>query len=194
MPLPSTIAEFKTWLINCEPLQLAREFCLGNSVHALPTPAEYERFRHKVATQLPSAEFIAIVGSGNWRFSLNPEKLLTEYHAKSDIDVAVVSQELYQGTWDEMRKLHRDRWYTLHPPERAKLVRNGQNVYAGFACPTWLPQRSHPTVYAFKSMLNHLSGPELGYREVKMMYFKNQTEMIDYYRRGFEEAKRGITR
>ena len=160
MPLPSTIAEFKTWLINCEPLQLAREFCLGNSVHALPTPAEYERFRHKVATQLPSAEFIAIVGSGNWRFSLNPEKLLTEYHAKSDIDVAVVSQELYQGTWDEMRKLHRDRWYTLHPPERAKLVRNGQNVYAGFACPTWLPQRSHPTVYAFKSMLNHLSGPE----------------------------------
>lgn len=194
MPRPGTIAEFRAWLIDGEPLQLASEFCLGDSVHALAGPAEYEQFRCKVATQLPPAEFIAIVGSGNWRFSLNPEKLLAEYHAKSDIDVAVVSQELYQSTWDEMRKLHRDRWYTLPETARKKLARNGQNVYAGFACPAWLPERGHPTVYSFKSMLNRLTGPELGYREVKMMYFKNQTEMIDYYRRGFEDAKRGIAR
>lgn len=194
MPLPNTIEEFQTWLINGEPLQLAREFCMRDSVHALPLRAEYERFRRKVAAQLPSAKFIAIVGSGNWRFSLNPEKPFVEYHPKSDIDVAVVSQELYQNTWDEMRKLHRDRWYTLDRTERERLVRYGQNVYAGFACPTWIPQRSHPSLYSFKSMLNRLSGPEVGYREVKIMYFKNQIEMIDYYRRGFEVAKRGVRR
>jgi hypothetical protein len=194
MPLFQTVAEFRTWLTEGEPLQLAHELCLSDRVHALPTPAEYERFRLKVMEQLPATEFVAIVGSGNWRFSLNPDKFLVEYHSKSDIDVAVVSQELYQSTWDEMRKLHRERWYTLSADERSRLTRNGQNIYAGFACPIWIPQRGHPTVYSFKSMLNRLSGPELGYREVKMMYFKNQTEMIDYYRRGFEAGKRGIVR
>jgi hypothetical protein len=72
-------------------------------------------------------------------------------------------------------------------------MRKGQDVYSGFACPVWIPEKGHPKVYAFKSMLNKLSGPAIGYREVKMMYFKNEVEMIDYYRRGFTIAKRGIT-
>lgn len=192
MPLPQNIAEFKRALAYGEPSQLARDFVFAASVHALPDEATYDSFRQKVKTLLPSAEYISIVGSGNWRYSLNPEKLLTEYHEKSDIDVAVVSSALYYETWDEMRRIHRDRWYSMDYQSRSRLVRNGQNVYSGFACPVWIPQTGHPKVYSFKSMLNKLSGPEVGYREVKMMYFKNDIELIDYYRRGFTEAKRGI--
>ena len=172
MPLLLSKDEFKLQLQLGEPVELARMFGLSKTVHALPH---------------------AIVGSGNWRYSLNPEKLLNEYHEKSDIDVAVVSSQLYQETWDEMRRLHRDRWYALDYNERARLNRNGQNIYAGFACPTWLPQLGHPRVYSFKSMLSKLSGPDVGYREVKMFYFKNETELIDYYRRGFIDAKRSLS-
>jgi hypothetical protein len=192
MPLPCSLAEFKRTLASGAPVSLAREFVLAEQVHALPSPAAYEAFRQKVFAALPAAEFVSIVGSGNWRYSLNPDKLLAEYHQHSDIDVAVVSYALYQETWEEMRQIHRDRWYTLDRAAKLRLVRNGQNVYSGFACPVWIPQTGHPKVYAYKSMLNKLSGPEIGFREVKMMYFKNETEMIDYYQRGFTEVKRSI--
>ncbi len=194
MPLPQSVEDFKLTLQRGDPAELAREFVLADSVHALPEPDEYSAFREKVRKHLPAAEYVAIVGSGNWRYSLNPDKLLNEYHQNSDIDVAVISLHLYQETWDEMRRLHRARWYALDQSARLRLVRNGQNVYAGFASPIWLPQLGHPGVYSFKSMLNKLSGPELGYREVKMLFFKNETEMIDYYRRGFTDAKRGLNK
>jgi hypothetical protein len=192
MLLPQNLSEFKSTLAQGEPGQLARDFVFSATVHALPDEAAYESFREKVKVYLPDAEYISIVGSGNWRYSLNPEKLLAEYHGKSDIDVAVISSRLYYETWNEMRRIHRDRWYALDYQSRSRLVRNGQNIYSGFACPVWIPQFGHPMVYEFKSMLNKLSGPEIGHREVKMMYFKNEIEMIDYYRRGFTEAKRGI--
>jgi len=193
MALPRSLAEFKHTLASGDPVNLARQFVFAAQVHALPSAAAYEAFRQKVFAKLPAAEFVSIVGSGNWRYSLNPDKMLAEYHQRSDIDVAVVSCALYQETWDEMRRIHRDRWYALDQSARSRLVRNGQNVYSGFACPVWIPQTGHPKVYAFKSMLNKLSGPEIGFREVKMLYFKNEVEMIDYYRRGFTEVKRGIT-
>lgn len=192
MLLPQSLSEFKHALAQCEPGQLAHDFVFSSTVHALPDEVAYASFREKVKAYVPDAEYISIVGSGNWRYSLNPEKLLAEYHKKSDIDVAVISSRLYYETWDEMRRIHRDRWYVLDHQSRSRLVRNGQNIYSGFACPVWIPQFGHPKVYEFKSMLNKLSGPEIGHREVKMMYFKNEIEMIDYYRRGFTEAKRGI--
>jgi hypothetical protein len=192
MPPPQSIEEFRLTLQSGEPAELAHRFVLADAVHAIPAADKYRAFREKVRNYLPAAEYVAIVGSGNWRYSLNPNKLLNEYHQKSDIDVAVVSAHLYQETWDEMRRFHRDRWYALGYDARSRLTRNGQNVYAGFACPSWLPQVGHPHVYGFKSMLSKLSGPEVGYREVKMLYFKNETEMIDYYRRGFADAKREL--
>lgn len=192
MLLPQNLSEFKNALSQGDPGQLARDFVFSKTVHALPDEATYEDFRGKVKAHIPDAEYIFIVGSGNWRYSLNPEKLLAEYHGKSDIDVAVISSKLYYDTWDEMRRIHRDRWYALGQASQSRLVRNGQNIYSGFACPVWIPQPGHPKVYEFKSMLNKLSGPEIGHREVKMMYFKSEIEMIDYYRRGFTVAKRGI--
>jgi hypothetical protein len=41
-------------------------------------------------------------------------------------------------------------------------------------------------------MLNRLSNESPGKREVKMMFFKDDTEAIDYYRRGFQLAKWSI--
>ena len=192
MPSPENREAFMCQIRTTDALRLSREFVLSDTVHALGSAKAYSVFREKVTRYLPLAESVAIVGSGNWRYSLNPKKLLNEFHTKSDIDVAVVSSEMFHETWDSIRRLHRDRWYTLDGEARDRLLRNGQNVYAGFACPTWLPVLGHPLVYAFKSMLGKLSGPEVGYREVKMYYYKSEIEMLDYYRRGFMNARREL--
>lgn len=192
MPTPATPDEFKAHLARTDVKRLAEEFVLSDTVHALPSVELYDGFRTRVRALLPAAQYIAVVGSGNWRYSLNPDKLLNEYHVGSDIDVAVVSESLYLQTWDMMRSLHRDHWYRLGGDARTKLLRNGQNIYCGIACPMWLPVRPHPSVYEFKRLLNRLSGADVGYREVKMFYFRNQTEMVDYYQRGFMNAKREL--
>jgi hypothetical protein len=193
MPLLLSLSEFKNMLTKSDPVDLARAFVFAESVHALPDEEAYKAFRKKVKTHVQAAEHIYIVGSGNWRYSLNPDKHLSEYHSGSDIDVAVISCSLYHDTWDEMRRFQREKWYLLDGERQRRLARNGQNVYSGFACPAWIPQLGHTKVYQFKSMLNQLSGPEIGHREVKMMFFKDETEMIDYYRRGFTNAKKGLT-
>jgi hypothetical protein len=192
MQSPDSRDAFVAQIRATDALRLSREFVLSDNVHALGNAGNYAAFRAKVTHHLPLAESVAVVGSGNWRYSLNPKKLLSEFHARSDIAVAVVSPALFHETWESMRRLHRDRWYTLDSDARDRLLRNGQNVYAGFACPTWLPVPGHPLVYAFKSMLGKLSGPEVGYREVKIYYYKSEVEMLDYYRRGFMNARREL--
>ncbi len=194
MPRTPECEAFIEQIASSEPLDLASRYVLSDVVHAFPTITAYEQFRTKVRHYLPDAEFIAVAGSGNWRFSLNPRKLLTEFHLKSDIDVAVISTELYHTTWEYMRELHRRKWYSIDHQAREGLRRRGQDIYSGFACPTWLPVPGDPFVYRFKSILNKLSGPEVGYREVKMYYFKNEVEMLDYYRRGFTQAKKEISK
>ena len=43
-----------------------------------------------------------IVGSAKTGFSMNPDKYPTRFHATSDIDVVLVSDELFQAVWLEL--------------------------------------------------------------------------------------------
>jgi hypothetical protein len=133
------------------------------------------------------------VGSGNWTFSLNPYKSFRAFHEKSDIDVAVISASLFHSTWEELRRVHRQLWVQLDTDARKSLLRNGENVYGGFVCPQWIPGPKSNHRFEYVKMLNRLSNVSPGRREVKMMYFKNRDEAIDYYQRGFRYAKRNMT-
>lgn len=190
MPVPSTQAEFLTEIKAGSPLTLAIKYLDSDEIHAMSVD-EYAHFKVSVSNLLATPSRIVIAGSGNWRFSLNPEKNFSEYHGKSDLDVAVVSQALFNSTWHEIRKLHRTRWTSLSQDWRQRLRRNGENIYSGFASPKWLPDSNNPMRYSFLSMLSKLSTKAIGYREVNMMYFRDDTEMYDYYVRGFHAAKRG---
>jgi hypothetical protein len=106
--------------------------------------------------------------------------------------VAVVSADLYQLHWDEMRRQHRDRFYLLSRDVRGQLRRNGENVYCGFITPTWIPHWDPMARLEYMKALNALSDESVGYRKVKMMFFKNIIETVDYYSRGFTNAKREL--
>jgi hypothetical protein len=174
------------------PAELAWEFLVSESVCLFAEVRQYAEFRARVSSLIPEAERIAVVGSGNWRYSLNPEKGFREFCSKSDVDVAIVSTTRFHEFWEEMRMHHRKHFYALPRHEKERVRRNGENVYSGFISPVWIPNRDRQRNYEYHRLLNSLSDRSVGFLKVKMMFFRNDAEAVDYYARGFWTAKRGI--
>lgn len=160
-----TLEDFKARILASAPEELVAEFLNKAEVNVLPDAAAYLLFKALVQQHFPDSDAIFIVGSGNWGYSLNPEKIWTPFHGQSDVDVAVISQTLFERTWEELRIEHRTKWYAMRQYQRDQLRRNAENIYAGFACPKWIPDRGHPSAYAYRSALNKLSVKDVGYRE-----------------------------
>src|SRR5262252_2940866 len=130
-----TKEEFVTLLGATQPDILAAQFLAAENVTAFPNVAEYLSFKERVANYINDVESVSIVGTGNWRFSLNPDKHLKEFDRASDIDVAVISHKRFTDTWEELRRVHRLEWYSFDRWVQERLKRNGQNVYSGFVTP-----------------------------------------------------------
>jgi hypothetical protein len=64
----------------------------------------YDDFRFQVGTQVnTSPNNVAIIGSAKFGYSLNPAKNFSEFGGNSDIDVVIVSPELFEQTWAQFR-------------------------------------------------------------------------------------------
>lgn len=76
-----------------------------------------DSFKEIVSTML-SVNFhnVQIVGSAKVGFSLSPSKLFSPFHDEcpdkpsSDIDIAIISEQLYKKFWDELRQAKRIRY------------------------------------------------------------------------------------
>lgn len=68
---------------------------------------KYDKFRKYISGRL-EVHFndIAIIGSAKTGFSMNPTKNFKEFNSESDIDVVVVSRQLYYEFWDEYLNEH----------------------------------------------------------------------------------------
>lgn len=186
-----TLKDFLTHVGSANPIDLAAESLHRNFVHAIPDESLYKSFLDDIKVDYPMSERIAIMGSGNWKFSLNPKKKFCEYHIKSDIDVAIICHASFEQAWEELRKYHRENFYLLQQEGKSKLKRNGENVYSGFVSPKWIPGKSNVR-FKYSLNSNKYSNVIIGFRNVNMMYFKNSDEALDYYMRGFRIANNGI--
>ena len=74
-----------------------------------PKELNYIRWRHLVATELgvdPMA--VQLVGSARLGYSMNPGKNFRKFHEGSDLDIAVISPELFDRAWSELRVIIED--------------------------------------------------------------------------------------
>lgn len=74
-------------------------------------------FKEIVSTKLNiNFHNVQIVGSAKVGYSLSPEKLFTPFHDErpdkpsSDIDIAIISERLYQKFWNELRHVKKIRY------------------------------------------------------------------------------------
>ncbi|MFJ9380652.1 hypothetical protein [Streptomyces sp. NPDC101455] len=87
-----------------QPLQIVREF-ITHGTCAVISQAQHAALRERVAVQLnvhPNRD-VYTVGSAKLGFSIKPTRRYGRFNDESDIDVAVVSPELYSQLWRETR-------------------------------------------------------------------------------------------
>jgi hypothetical protein len=183
--------KFLSMVKSDSPAKLARTFLLADQVAAFPDVPSYAQFKQRVAAAF-GTEQVHLAGSGNWGYSLHPEKSFKPFDNSSDLDVAVISNEQFNQLWSEMRRGHRQKWHLLPDQERKNLRRNAENVYAGFISPLWLPDYQSAKRLEFRRHFNRLSDRNVGFRPVKAFFFKNLDEAVSYYERGFVKARRAL--
>ena len=167
------INKFIQEILNHQPDIITEKYLKAETVTAFPTASIYENYKDKVRSHIPGVEEVHLVGTGNWRFSLNPNKNFKEFDNSSDIDIAVISYDRFNETWEELRRVHRLHWYTLPGKIKDKINRNALDIYAGFISPDWIPGPVCSLRYQFKRILNRLSDESVNYKKVKILFFKN---------------------
>lgn len=95
------IDDFKKDLNTLNSNQLFRKYILTGQAFALDN-SKYYQLKEEVCDYF-EIEFndIVLVGSGKLGFSIKPSKRYEEFGNESDIDIAVVSTELFQKVWKE---------------------------------------------------------------------------------------------
>ena len=179
-----TRAEMVDLVSRGGPDEAMRSRLLAEDVVACSSSRIYQEFRRAVSGEFPKATHVSIAGSGNWGFSLNPEKNFRTFGEHSDIDVALIDESTFYATWDIIRQYHREFYYKIDFDQRLKLRRNGENIYSGFVSPAWIPERRHSARIAFARVLSRLSTEHIGFKQVKILVFRNLEETLDYYKRG----------
>ncbi len=168
---------------------LADQFLRSAVVAAFSSEELYDQFKVEVSAQLRNAEHVVVAGTANWTFSLNPNKDFRRYNSQSDVDTVVISEDHFMQTWEQLRVFHRQRYTYLSVDGRRRLRRKGENVYSGFVSPLWIPDDRNRFRWDHQRALNKLSDAAVDYRRVTMLFFRNWTEAVDYYKRGFQIAK-----
>jgi len=104
-----TREELDNLIRRTDPVDFCSNYLLDDSAwifnpeSGVPIRGDYNKFRQHMAAAINvSREDIFIVGSAKYGFSLTPnrEKYLSSFHADSDLDVLIISRELFTGVWD----------------------------------------------------------------------------------------------
>jgi hypothetical protein len=88
-----------------------------------PHELSYIKWRHLVATELcvdPMA--VQLVGSARLGYSMSPKKNFRKFHEGSDLDIAVISPELFDKAWGELREIIEDELLSRNKTYLRKLV------------------------------------------------------------------------
>ena len=95
------LEEFKADLGNLSSIQMIRKYILNGDCYVLNDDLHF-RLKEQICEHF-KVEFnnVILVGSGKLGFSIKAEKRFHSFGDDSDIDVAVVSSELFQKVWEE---------------------------------------------------------------------------------------------
>src|SRR6266436_3510183 len=84
------------------------------------------------------ADNTILVGSGRLGFSLNPEHLLRSFGQASDLDVVIVSSDVFDDTWTELIEKASE-IALAGDDDRRRFKRTKENFFRGYLRPDHLP-------------------------------------------------------
>lgn len=154
----------------------------------------FSAFRTELATLLDihAAEMI-MVGSAQLGFSLNPKKLLRSFIDESDLDVVVVSSELFDAAWKDL--LERSAGIQqLEAEDRRRFKKTQENFFRGYLRPDLLPTGCGLVKDWFPRLAGPFRCPVAARHPVKAWLFKSWWHAEHFYRDGITKVQPELAR
>lgn len=164
-------------------------FTQGKQIHGIE--CTYDEFRLSVSSALGSiakSDDIYIVGSAAFGFSTNPTKetLLNPFGLESDLDVIVISHEIFLQTWDTLRKAY-------YAGYRFIAQKYGPTVFRGFIYEpdrhfqTTLLRKQIKDTKEMKRRVQELTGITI---PVRYRIYRDFESALIYHTDGFEKCQK----
>lgn len=152
-----------------------------------PSTIDYVRWRHEVAKRLAvDPVSIQLVGSGRLGYSLNPRKNFKKFDGESNLDIAIISADLFESTWQEIRNL-----IDVRPELGSRKTYLRKLVFNEcIALDIVLPHLSYGDRWSYyRDELVELLGDELIDREVKYRLYRSYRALREYQLKGVSTAR-----
>lgn len=137
--------DFKDDLVSLNSLQIVRKHVFNGQSKVL-TDSQFYQLKEDVCT-IFEIDFndVLLVGSGKMGFSIKPSRRYGVFNDESDLDIAVVSNELFQKVWKEAYKYKKSGAYWPKQGEFFKFLSEGwirpdklpSSKYFGFTGKWW---------------------------------------------------------
>ncbi|MGB3333220.1 MAG: hypothetical protein WBA79_10460 [Mycobacterium sp.] len=152
-----------------------------------PDNIDYVRWRHEVAKRLEVDPMsIQLVGSARLGYSLNPGKNFKMFDLNSDLDIAIISAEIFDQTWAELRRFINAR----RDLERNKTYLRKLVFEECIALDMVLPHLSFGESWSYyRDEIVALLGRGLENREVNYRLYRNHRALREYQLLGVTTAR-----
>lgn len=209
-----TATEF-TALIESGPLDgvVQDHFVAGLPWYFRDDESLFGAFRdHFVSGLGIASEDLCLIGSARTGFAISPDSFPRPFHATSDLDVAIVSADLFDSAWLSLVKWGHPRRFTLPAGEREWMVERQKEIFWGWLRPDRLrfkglrfPQdlvvlRQVRSAWfdTFRSVGAAFTGTDLAGREVSGRLYRSWDHLVGYQAEGlrrlrYELSKRATT-
>jgi len=185
------LVEFKNDLRSSKPEVVVQKYLFDRSPYCFAdNPQRYIDFRKEICEQFKiHLQNFAIVGSAKVGFSLNPTKFGVVFSDSSDVDVVLVSEELFQRLWIDLIRFRRDEFAYL-PSEYKKQFNELQYIlFWGHVRMDKLPNK-FTAAKKWWEFFNRLSkDTRFGPRRIRAMIFKTWKHVSFFYEKNIMELK-----
>jgi len=202
MPNKMNISDFKEQLIALKSEEELNDFCRKLVLHGIPfifktNENSYYEFRKKVAINFQvSFHEVYITGSAKLGFSPYKNK---EFDLDSDIDVAIISEKLFEEIMWKINKFQLDYREARKIPDETEIKK--YHDFLEYTALGWIRPDKLPVSFQMKSLkdqwfdfFNSLSygRSEVGNYKVSAGVFKTYEHYEKYIVSGFSQLKKSI--
>ncbi len=186
--------EFRRQLIEKSPNELVQAFLFDSPPYCFASdPALYQTFREQICNKFKiHPQNFTIIGSAKMGFSLHPARFGKPFCEASDIDVVLVSEELFQTLWIELIEFRRTVLYKLNPNIRKNFERLQNTLFFGNVR---LDKLSNDFVFAKEwwEFFNMMSVDQrFGPRRIRAAIFKTWRHVSFYYENSIGKIKESL--
>jgi hypothetical protein len=201
LPAP-TIADFKAALLSRPVDEVLQEYVLSGEPYAFrgQSSALSNLRTHLSKALTVDQKNIVIVGSAQIGFSLSPDNFPRKFTNRSDIDVAVVDERLFDSVWHTLLEWHYPRRQNLPNEDWAWLGTRRKELYWGWFVPDKIrfnglslpaalkPIRDCSTLW-FNTFQSLTSYPEFSKREVNGRLYRTWEHVRMYHAEGLRQIR-----